>query len=125
MATREADAYTLLAGSDLTTKEGCFGKQSSGQVIPCSVLGERADCVIGGTSSSAIGSATDVYPRAGKIVNVKVGAVAVLIDAELTPDANGLSKTAVSTNIVRAKALEAGAIGQTIRAHWLDAYIKP
>jgi hypothetical protein len=123
MATRESDAYTLIATSDLTGKEGCFGKQSAGGVIPCSVLGERADCVIG--SEATAGKPVDVYPRSGKKVIVKVGAVAVAQDAELTPDANGLAKTAVSTNIVRCKALYAGGIGEYIEAHWLDAYIKP
>lgn len=123
MATRESDAYTLLAGSDLSTKEGCFGKQSGGGVIPCSVLGERADCVIG--STGVAGAAIDCYPRAGKKVIVKVGAVAVAQDAELTPDANGLAKTAVSTNIVRCRALYAGGAGEFIEAHWVDAYAKP
>ena len=123
MATREADAYTLLAGSDLTGKEGCFGKQSTGGVIPCATLGERAHCVIGSENTS--GKPVDVYPRAGKKVIVKVGAVAVAQDAELTPDANGLAKTAVSTNIVRALALYAGNPGEYIEAHWVDAYAKP
>lgn len=123
MATRDCDAYTLKAHSDLSTKEGCFGKQSGGGVDVCSVLGERADCVIG--SAGVTGAAIDCFPRAGKKVEVKVGAVAVAQDAELTPDANGLAKTAVSTNIVRAKALIAGAAGDTIEVHWVDAYIKP
>lgn len=123
MATRDCENYSLLAGSDLTGKEGCFGKQSGGGVIPCSVLGERADCVI--MSEGATGKAVDVAPRAGKKIPVKIGAVAVAQDAELTPDANGLAKTAVSTNIVRAKALFAGAAGEVIEAHWVDAYIKP
>lgn len=123
MATRDADAYTLLATSDLSAKEGCFGKQSTGGVTVCSSLGERADCVIG--SAGVSGAAIDCFPRAGKIVDVKVGAVAVAQDAELTTDANGLAKTAVSTNIVRGKAMSAGAAGDTIRMHWVDAYIKP
>jgi hypothetical protein len=123
MATRDADSYTLLATADLTGKEGCFGKQSAGGVIPCATLGERADCVIG--SSGVSGTAIDCFPRSGKKVIVKIGAVAVAQDAELTPDANGLSKTAVSTNIVRAKALSAGAAGESIEAHWVDAYVKP
>jgi hypothetical protein len=124
MATRESDNFTMLAGSDLTGKEGCFGKQSAGKVIPCSVLGERADVVIM-SETSVVGGAADVAPRAGKIVIVKVGAVAVAQDAELTPDANGLAKTAVSTNVVRARALQAGNPGVSIRAAWVDAYIKP
>ena len=123
MATRESDSYALLAGIDLTLKEGAFGKQAAGKVIACNTLGERADCVIG--NAPIINAVADCYPRAGKVVIVQVGAAAVVQDAELTPDANGMSKTAVSTNIVRAKALQNGAPGAFIRAHWVDAYIKP
>lgn len=123
MSTRNADAFTLPAGADLTGKEYTFGKQSAGAAIPCSVLGERADFIIG--NAPTLGGATDCFPDRGKIIPVKVGAVAVAQDAELTPDANGLAKTAVSTNIVRAKALEAGAAGVTIRVQWVDAYAKP
>jgi hypothetical protein len=121
-ATRDCDFFSLPAGA--ATTDGAFGKQVAGAVVNCSVLGERADVIIGGAALVA-GDMVDVGPRSGKIIEVKVGAVAVLIDAELTPDANGLAKTAVSTNVVRARALQAGAIGATIRALWVDAYIKP
>lgn len=121
MATRDCEAYSINAGSAVT--EGQFLKQSAGLMIPCSVLGERADAVAANTA--ATGEAVDCYPRAGKKVPIKVGAVAVLIDAELTTDALGLAKTAVSTNVVRARALKAGAAGATIECHWVDAYIKP
>lgn len=124
MVTRDSESYTLPAAGDLSTKEGCFGKLSAGKVTPCSVLGERAFCVINSAPSVA-GEATDVGPRQGKIVRVKIGAVAVAQDAELTPDANGLAKTAVATNIVRALALMAGDAGDTIQALWVDAYAKP
>lgn len=123
MATRDSDPYTLLAGADLTGKDGSFGKQSAGKVILCSVLGERADCIIG--SEGVAGAAIDCYPRAGKKVIVKIGAVAVAIDAEITTDALGLAKTAVSTNIVRCRALSAGNPGESIEMHWVDAYAKP
>ena len=124
---RNSDSFTLPAGADLTTKEGCFGKTSlvggAMTVIPGSVLGERVDCVIG--TAAAAGLAIDCFPDRGRIVTVKVGAVAVAANDELTTDANGLAKTAVSTNIVRAKAIDAGAAGVTIRALWVDSYAKP
>jgi hypothetical protein len=121
MATRNTRSYSLDAAVDLSAKEFAFGKESAGGAAVCTVLGERPDFVIGNAPAS--GEATDC--QEGGILKVKVGAVAVLIDAELTTDANGLAKTAVSTNVVRAKALEAGAAGQVIRAKWVDAYIKP
>lgn len=124
MATRTAEAYSLPANGDLTGKDAHFGKLAAGQVAVCSVLGERSDFIIG-SEPSAAGQATDVYPHEGKIVEIKVGAVAVAANDELTPDANGLAKTAVATNIVRAKALTAGNAGAVIRALWVDAYAKP
>ena len=119
---RDVDAFTMLAGASVT--DGQFGKQSAGKIIPCSVLGERADCIIGSTQAT-VGGAVDCLPRSGRLAYVTVGAVAVAQDAELTPDANGLAKTAISTNIVRAKALVAGGAGATIPVLWVDAYAKP
>jgi len=124
MATRDASAFSLPANADLTGKDAHFGKLTGGKVAVCSVLGERADFVIG-SEPSAAGQATDVYPRDGRIVEIKVGAVAVAANDELTPDANGLAITAVATNIVTAKALEAGNAGAVIRALWVAAYAKP
>lgn len=123
MATRDCEAYSMIANSDLSLKEGCFGKTVAGKIDVCSVLGERADAVI--ASAGVAGAAIDCYPRQGKIVPVKIGAVAVAVNDELTPDANGLAKTAVATNIVRCKALQAGNPGETIRTEWVDAYAKP
>lgn len=123
MATRGSESYSLISNSDLSTKTGCFGKLVGGKADVCSVLGERADFVITGGASA--GAASDVAPYSGKILEVTVGAVAVAANDELTPDANGLAKTAISTNIVRAKALQAGNPGETIRALWVDAYAKP
>lgn len=120
---RDCESFTLVAGADLSAKEGCFGKQSAGKAAVCSVLGERADFVIG--NAPAAGEATDCLPRAGKIVPVRVGAVAVAQDDEITTDGNGLAITAVATNIVRGKALAAGGAGETIQMLWVDAYIKP
>lgn len=123
MATRDDEGYTLIANSDLSAKEGCFGKLVAGKADVCSVLGEQSHFVIeqGGVAGAGVG----VAPRAGKKVQIKVGAVAVAANAELTPDANGLAKTAVSTNNVRALALVAGNAGVTIECLWVDQYIKP
>jgi hypothetical protein len=124
MATRESDSYTLQnSNSDLTAKNGCFGKLVAGRPDVCGVLGEMSHFVI--TGGGIATAASDVAPRAGKIVMITVGAVAVAIGVELTPDANGLAKTAVSTNIVHALALQAGNPGETIRALWVDVYAKP
>jgi hypothetical protein len=123
MATRDDESFSLPAGADLSLKEGSFGKLSGSSIIACSTLGERADVVIGNAPLS--GAIVDCFPRAGKKVAIKVGAVAVAAGAELTPDANGLAITAVSTNIVHAKALVAGAAGATIECLWVDAYAKP
>jgi len=125
MATRASESYSLISNSDLSTKVGYFGKQINGKADVQASLGARADFVITGSAGVGAGFATDVAPYAGKIVEVTVGAVAVAQDAELTPDGNGLAITAVSTNIVRCKALQAGNPGETIRAHWVDAYAKP
>jgi hypothetical protein len=127
MATHNSDSFTLPAGADLTTKYLAFGKtavvNSALTVVACSVLGERADCVI--FDAVAAGIAVNCMPDRGRLVSIRVGAVAVAAGDELTPDANGLAKTAVSTNIVRAKAVEAGAAGAQIRILWVDSYAKP
>lgn len=123
MSTRNADSVTIPAGADLSAKQGAFLKMSGATVIACSVLGERSDFVLNNAPTS--GQAAECMPDRGKLVPIKVGAVAVAAGDELTPDANGLAKTAVSTNIVHAKALEAGGAGTTIRAIWVDAYAKP
>ena len=48
MSTRIAKPTgSLAAGADLRLKEWAFGKLSSGLPIACSVLGERADFVLG------------------------------------------------------------------------------
>lgn len=116
---------SLVAAADLTGKEYRFGKLSGGKVAVCSVLGERADVVIGGNPPAAADLAVETSTQVGEAVLIKVGAAPVLINAELTTDADALAITAVSTNIVFAKALEAGAAGQIIRALTVSAYAKP
>lgn len=111
----------LKAGADLSTKEYCFGKYSSGGVVACSVLGERADLVIG--NAPIAGAA--VSAQVNKKIRVKVGAVGVADGAELTTNATSLAITAVATNIVFCKALEAGAAGAIIDALVVPAYAKP
>ena len=122
--TRDADAFTLPAHGDLTGKSGCFGKMTGGQVTPCTVLGERAEVIIA-SEPSVQGDPTDVFPRAGRKVQLKIGAVDIAQDAEITTDANGLGITAVSTNHVRAKALQLSKAGSSVTVLWVDDYIKP
>lgn len=121
MATRNNHPVDHVAQSDLRTKEYAFGKIIAGGVTACSVLGERADCIL----NNAPNTGEVAQMQHDGICKVKVGAVAVADAAELTPDANGLAITAVATNIVRAKALEAGGAGAIIRAEWVAAYAKP
>lgn len=123
MATRTAEPFTLPSGADFSGKTGpCFGKQSSGAAIPCSTLGEQAFFIV--NNSPISGATAECMPDRGVIVEITVGAASVAQDDELTTDANGYAKTAVSTNWVRCKALSAGAAGAQIRALWVDAYAK-
>ena len=107
MAKIDADPVSLPAAADLTTKYACFGKTSATGVNVCSVLGERSIGTIGShyKKTPVAGDAVDVYAEK-KRVKVRAGA-AFAIDAELTPDATGRGITAVATNIVRARALQA------------------
>lgn len=122
MATRNNVPVNVgVAAADLRLKEYAFGKFAAGVPAACAVLGERSDFII--ANEPNVGD--EVEGQLEKIVKVKVGAVAVAIHAELTPDANGLAITAVATNIVRCKALEAGGAGAIIRALWVSAFAKP
>lgn len=120
MATSNTLYADHTAGADLSTKEYAFGKVAAGGIVACSVAGERADCVI--ANAPTAGQACSM--AMGGTVLVKVGAAPIADGAEITTNASGLAITAVATNIVRAKALEAGAVGATIRALWVDAYAK-
>lgn len=111
----------LKAGADLRTKEYCFGKYAAGGGIACSVLGERADFVIGNAPNTGEALSAQI----GGKIRIKIGSAPVADGAELTPQATGLAITAVATNIVFCKALEAGAVGATIDALVVPAYIKP
>lgn len=122
MATRNNHSFNGRAGADLSAKEYAFGKYAAGGYVACSVLGERADVIIANTPAAA-GEVVEL--NVGMKCKIKVGAAPVVDGAELTPAATGLAITAVATNIVRAKALEAGAAGAIIEALWVDAYIKP
>lgn len=125
MATRNAvpvDLAPAAANLSAAANEGCLIKLVGGVAL-CSVLGERADGVLSNTP--ALGAMAAVFNEVGDIVRIRVGAVAVAIYVELTPDALAGAKTAVSTNIVFAKALEAGNPGELIRAAIVAAYIKP
>ena len=121
MTTRNSTPINQPAGADLRTKEYAFGKLVGGLAVACSALGERADFLIGNAPNT--GEATDLYTN--KICKAKIGAAPVALNAELTPDATGFAVTAVLGNVVRCKAMSAGAIGETIRVLWVDAYVKP
>ena len=107
MATWNNKPVDFEAAADLTTKLGAFCKNSATGVVACSVLGERADGIL--LNAPKLGKAASLQMEGS--VLVKVGAVPVAANAELTTDANGFAITAVATNIVRAKATEAGAAG--------------
>ena len=125
MATRNAtpvDLAPAAADYSAAANEGCFLKLAAG-AAKCSVLGERADGILANTPIANAMAAAYTHP--GNIARIRVGAVAVAAYAELTPNAAGLAITAVSTNIVTAKALEAGQPGEVIRALLVAAYAKP
>lgn len=118
---RNNDPIDIKAAADLRTKEGCFGKIVTGGGNVCTVLGERPDFVI----KNAPNLGDPIEAQVEKKIRVKIGAVAIVDAAEITTDANALAKTAVSTNVVFCKALEAGNAGEWIDALVIPAYIKP
>lgn len=120
MATRNNIAVNAIAREDLRLKQYAFGKQVAGGIDVCDTLGEKSQGVIGNTPNT--GGAVEW--QQGPHDLVKVGAVAVADGAELTPDANGFARTAVSTNNVTHLASEAGAVGAVIRALRVSAYAK-
>ena len=125
MSKIESTPVSLPTAADLSAKKFFFGKLVNGLVAVCSVLGERADGVIGAYQKlvPAAGDPVDFYQD--RIVLVQSSA-AIAKGAELTPAATGKAITAVSTNIVKAKALQAAtAADQWIRALIVAAYIKP
>lgn len=126
MSKIESNPISMKTAADLSTRLFCFGKVGAGGVALCTVAGERADGVIGAyqKKTPASGDYIDFYND--RIVLVQSSA-AIADGAELTPAVTtGKAVTAVSTNIVRAKALEAAtAADQYIRALIVDAYVKP
>lgn len=117
-------ASTATAAGDLTGKQWHFGKLSSTGVTTCSVLGERAHGIIG-SEPNALGGALDFYAEVGKRVKVSASG-AISKGDEITTDANGQAKTAVSTNIVTAIAEEAATnANDIITVRQVPAYAKP
>lgn len=125
MSKIDSTPVSMKSGADLSAKQYFFGKYAAGGIVACSVLGERADGVIGAPQKKtpAVGDYYDFYQD--RIVLVQSSA-AIVDGAELTPAATGKAVTALSTHTVRAKALEAAtAADQWIRALLIPAYIKP
>lgn len=116
---------SLPAAADLSAKKFFFGKHTATGIDACSVLGERADGVIGAhqKNTPVAGDAVDFYVDRQVLVQ---SSAAFAKNAELTPAATGKAVTAALGNIVRAKALEAAtAADQWVRALIIDAYAKP
>ncbi len=125
MSKIDSTPVSLLSAADLSAKKFFFGKLTATGLDVCSVLGERADGVIGAYQKAlpAAGDAVDFY--LDRIVLVQSSA-AIVKGAELTPAATGKAVTAATTNIVRARAMEAAsAADQWIRALLIPSYTKP
>lgn len=123
MAKIDSIPVGLHSSGDLSGKSWAFGKLGATGVAACSSLGERADGIIGDAAQTkAAGDPVELFVE--RIAKVTVGAVAVAKGAELTPNATGLAITAVATNIVRAKANEAGQPGATIEVLLVAPYAK-
>lgn len=125
MAKIDSTPISLPAAGDLSAKKFFFGKHTANGIDACSVLGERADGVIGAHQVAApvAGDAVDFYVDRRVLVQ---SSAAFAKNAELTPAATGKAVAAVATNVVRAKALEAAtAADQWVEALIVDAYIKP
>ena len=106
----------------IATAKGTFLKKAAGGYTPCTVLGERADAV---AFSDTYAANKAIGLQVGQKILVKVGAAPIAADTEVTTNALGLAITAVSTNIVRCKSEEAGAVGGFMECLWVDAYAKP
>ncbi len=104
----------------VATVKGQFLKKAAGGVTLCTVLGERADGVA--FSDAIVNQAVGI--QVGQKIIVKVGVVAIADATEVTTNALGLAITAVATNIVRCKSVEAGAAGGYMECLWVDAYVK-
>ncbi|MBA3421656.1 MAG: DUF2190 family protein [Thermoleophilaceae bacterium] len=125
MSKIDSTPVSLLSAADLSAKKFFFGKLTATGVDACSVLGERADGVIGAYQKAlpAAGDAVDFY--LDRIVLVQSSA-AIVKGAALTPAATGKAVTAAIGNIVRAKALDAAtAADQWIRALIVSTYAQP
>ncbi|MDQ3070091.1 MAG: hypothetical protein M3R55_10230 [Acidobacteriota bacterium] len=103
------------------TAKGQFLKKAAGGVTLANTLGERTDGVA--FSDAIVNQAVGV--QIGQKIIVKVGVAAIADAAEVTTNALGLAITAVATNVVRCKSVEAGAAGGYMECLWVDAYVKP
>ena len=125
MSKIDSTPLSLPAAGDLTLKKFFFGKWTANGIDACSVLGERADGVIGAHQKAVpvAGDFVDFYMD--RVVLVQSSA-AFGKNVELTPAATGKAVTAVAGNIVRAKSIDAAtAADQWVRALLIPAYAKP
>jgi hypothetical protein len=96
--------------------KGQFVKYEAGGWNQCDAQGESADGVA--FSDAAIGGAVAV--QVGGLVKYLVGAVGVADGVKLTTTAAGLGELAASGDVVRLKAIGAGAAGAYAMALWVD-----
>ncbi len=118
MSTHNAQVVDVIAIA--TTVKGQFMKPGAGGYTPCTVLGERSEGVA--FSDASTGQAVGL--QIGQKILVKVGVANIAADVEVTTNALGLAITAVSTNIVRCRSVEAGLAGSYMECLWVDAYAK-
>jgi hypothetical protein len=105
MATQDTTPVSMIAGADLSGSLFKFGKlNSSGQVVVCSVLGERASCVIY-SKPKAAGDGMD-----GAIDRIALVESAAVFNpgTRVSTDANGRAVAALTTHFPLGEALDAG-----------------
>lgn len=119
MSTHNAQVVDVVAVAPIA--KGQFLKATAGGHTTSNALGERTDGIA--FSDAVVGQAVGI--QIGGKVLVKVGVAPIAADVEVTTNALGLAITAVATNIVRAKSVEAGAAGSYMECLWVDAYAKP
>jgi hypothetical protein len=110
MATIDSTPVSLDAAADLSAKLYRFGKMTSTGINVCSVLGERADGVIG-SKPTAVGQAVALYQD--RIFQVECGG-SIDKGGKITTDANGKAVAHTSGYHVNGVALEAGVDGKFI-----------
>lgn len=101
---------SLLAAGDLSAKLWRFGKLTSTGVTSCSVAGERADVIIGGSTLrvTAAGDAIDAHLE--RVMKIEYGGTVTKGDA-LTTDTVGRAVLAGASDCVNAICNKTGVLG--------------